>query len=726
MPSWLESSSQQPAHVPAEPSQTPHTPLQEDPERPGQGETEQAETAVTEPAALTRPEAAAEELPTAYVEDDNQIAPFEEEPLESEEVQPNEFSSKPIESPSPTSSLAPGPAPQEVKETMPSWLESSSQQPAHVPAEPSQTPHTPLQEDPERPGQGETEQAETAVTEPAALTRPEARREAEAPREPAEEDDAQIQDDLGRNREPVPPKHDDGQSVERAAVAAAEELPATSVEDDSRVAPFRENPLESQSQEAPSDGDLAVPQPANEEEPADANQHLDPLNTLHASEVAAPNVSPAHETLQEQAAKTGNSPGPDNCDAATAKETAIATPVLGRAPEEPTTPEVQLSSAVEAAASSMEPCEVEEDVMTLPQESGEVPEAKAATVEEDLGLDAPLGGSEEEYEDDIQEEQQDDTEGMEGMIVPASGSEQRQVNPALLSDEEESPRSHRSTKRYTPRRLPMPKPPTEEEAFSEAALRKRAEQRLKHSMQLASMNIPSVTNYPKPFGGRIELSLDTLSAEAQRSFLRVARFEAEAWLRQQQQSCEAQARVAKRQERILGQIAEWRERKDKEEQEERRRVEELERQNEEREQKERERWRKRGEELRQCLADWAAEKSQQELERSQAAEKAQKEEEEKRRQKEQRYREKQRELLLEWNRQKMDKLEEQRLAEQMEEEKEAAEAAKKQSDALRGRRRKVMKRVKEGPKRRPMPRSAATSNDPTVIEDAGSDAKSSA
>ncbi|CAE7367239.1 Ank2 [Symbiodinium microadriaticum] len=77
--------------------------------------------------------------------------------------------------------------------------------------------------------------------------------------------------------------------------------------------------------------------------------------------------------------------------------------------------------------------------------------------------------------------------------------------------------------------------------------------------------------------------------------------------------------------------------------------------------------------------DWAAEKSQQELERSQAAEKAQKEEEEKRRQKEQRYREKQRELLLEWNRQKMDKLEEQRLAEQMEEEKEAAEAAKKQS-----------------------------------------------
>ncbi|CAE7944957.1 unnamed protein product [Symbiodinium necroappetens] len=41
-------------------------------------------------------------------------------------------------------------------------------------------------------------------------------------------------------------------------------------------------------------------------------------------------------------------------------------------------------------------------------------------------------------------------------------------------------------------------------------------------------------------------------------------------------------------------------------------------------------------------------------------------------------------------------------------------------------RRKVMKRVKEGPKRRPMPRSAATSNDPTVIEDAGSDAKSSA
>ncbi|CAE7426711.1 unnamed protein product [Symbiodinium sp. CCMP2456] len=359
------------------------------------------------------------------------------------------------------------------------------------------------------------------------------------------------------------------------------------------------------------------------------------------------------------------------------------------------------------SSSAMVSVKVEEDVTTLPQESGKVPEAKAAAVEEDLGLDAPLGGSEEEYEDDIEKEQQDEAEGMEGMIMPASRSEQRQVNPTLLSDEEESPRSHRSTKRYTPRRLPMPKPPTEEEAFSEAALRKRAEQRLKHSMQLASLKLGGPTgfrcrgvreehpicatwlhvetNYPKPFGGRIELTLDTLSAEAQRSFLRVARFEAEAWLRQQQQSCEAQVRVAKRQERILGQIAEWRERKDKEEQEERRRVEELERQNEEREQKERERWRKRGEELRQCLADWAAEKSQQELERSQAAEKTQKEEEDKRRQKEQRYREKQREQLLEWNRQKMDKLEEQRQAEQMEEEKEAAEAAKKQSAALRGR-----------------------------------------
>jgi len=663
------------------------------------------------------------------VEDDNQIAPFEEEPLESEEeVQPNEFSSKPVESPSPTASPVPGPAPHEAKETTPSWLESSSQQPAHVPAEPSQTPHNPLQEDPERPGRSEAEQAETAATEPATgLATTEARREAEAPREPAEEDDAQTKDDLGRNLEPVPLKHDDGQSVERATIAAAEELPATSAEDDSRVAPFNENRLESQCQKVPSDGALTVTQPANEEEPADADQHLDPPGTLHSSEVAAANVSPAHESSQEQAVEaveTGNGPpGPENCDAA-AKDHATATPVLGSAPEEPATPEVQPSSAVEAVDSSMEPGEVEEDVTTVPQETGEVPEAKAATVEEDL--DAPVGGSEEEYEDDIKEEPQDNTEGMEGMIVPASESEQRQLNPTLLSDEEESPRSHRSTKRYTPRRLPMPKPPTEEDAFSEAALRKRAEQRLKHSMQLASMNIPSVTNYPKPFGGRIELTLDALSAEAQRSFLRVARFEAEAWLRQQQQSCEAQVRVAKRQERILGQIAEWRERKDKEEQEERKRVEELERQNEEREQKERERWRKRGEELRQCLADWAAEKSQQELERSQAAEKAQKEEEDKRRQREQRYREKQRELLLEWNRQKMDKLEEQRLAEQMEEEKEAAEAAKKQSAALRGRRRKVMKRVKEGPKRRPMPRSAATSNDPTVIEDAGSDAKSSA
>ncbi|CAE7747233.1 ABCF2 [Symbiodinium sp. CCMP2592] len=395
-PPWLESSSQQPAQVPAEPSQTPHYPLQEDPERPGRSEAEQAETAATEPATgLATTEAAADELPTTYVEDDNQIAPFEEEPLESEEevqpneftskpveatdfqsrslkhniachaaellivmgpavsrhsiagkgsqfvplldskqlvavnlvavnfrnrscvkfldgtvmarlqedperqngqewlisecggtvvlvpaaadelpttyveddnqiapfeeepleseeeVQPNEFTSKPVESPSPTASPAPGPAPHEAKETTPSWLESSSQQPAQVPAEPSQTPHYPLQEDPERPGRSEAEQAETAATEPATgLATTEARREAEAPRQPAEEDDAQTKDDLGRNLEPVPLKHDDGQSVERATVAAAEELPATSMEDDSRVAPFNENRLESQCQEA--------------------------------------------------------------------------------------------------------------------------------------------------------------------------------------------------------------------------------------------------------------------------------------------------------------------------------------------------------------------------------------------------------------------------------------------------------------------------------------------
>ncbi|CAE7537454.1 unnamed protein product [Symbiodinium natans] len=668
---------------------------------PATGPVTTAEARTEQPAAT----ASSEELQPAYVEDEHQIAPFEDEPLESEEEAPSiaatTAAALQLDKESAASDVR---VPNNVPEVARSTEQPDQVQEARIETPPQESAasdvhvlnNVPEAAPPASPEAIPTHR-EVADSSP---TRPESSSHRDAdPSQFYMVFNEKIQDVLQHYT--YDSSHVDSWKTDIVAacgdavqgtgwwfqfecviIPAAEELRAWSVpeapefdkEEDMLL--VLENPSDTYKVRLTAIGKPEAPGAP----PVQPSQPQQPPRPVQDEEVTRPAVQP--EQVEEARIET--------------------------APEESAASDVHVSNNVpEAARPAEQPDEVEQAAVETPPQDLDVPE-----------------GSDEEYADDIEDEDEVDEDAEE--VVPTGVSEQGKAGPVPPTDEDESPLSHRSTKRYVPRRLPLPKPPTEEEAFSEAALRKRAEQKLKQSMQLTAMNIPSVTNYPKPFAGRIELTLDTLSAEAQRSFLRVARFEAETWLRQQQQSCETQVRIARRQARLLDQLAEWRDRKDKEEQEERKRLEELEREHEEREQKDRERWRKRGEELRQCLAGWAAEKNQQEQEKTQAAERAQKEEEEKRRQKEARYREKQRERLQEWQRQKMEKLEEQRLAEEQEEEKEAAEAARKQSAVRRGRRRKAMKRLKEGPKRRPMPKDGAVSNDPTVIEDAGSDAKSSA
>eukprot|EP00913_Durusdinium_trenchii_P025900 g24304.t1 len=255
------------------------------------------------------------------------------------------------------------------------------------------------------------------------------------------------------------------------------------------------------------------------------------------------------------------------------------------------------------------------------------------------------GEAKEERADDdqVEEDEDDDSPRLSedpkdhatvGTVV--DDTPQTETALAVIGDEEdEAPDSLgpadavQSTQRHrSPRRPRRARPPTEEErlpgghnssgplgevaeAFSEEALRKRAEKQVKRALQLTSMNIPSVSNYPRIFGGNAELRLDAMSTEAQNSFLRVARYEAETWMRQERQRWEIEMRTAKRQAKLLDRLTEWREKKDKAEQAERMRLEKykpqhlkmtvagqcielarLDRQREEQELRERERWTK--------------------------------------------------------------------------------------------------------------------------------------
>jgi len=192
------------------------------------------------------------------------------------------------------------------------------------------------------------------------------------------------------------------------------------------------------------------------------------------------------------------------------------------------------------------------------------------------------------------------------------------------------------------------RPPTEEEVFSEASLKKLAQKQLEKSMHLAAMNTPSATNYPQPFGGMQNLKLEALSQEAQKSFMRAAVFEAEATLRQERQRWQIEAKVAKRQATLAEQLGQWYERKQKAEDENRAKEELRERQKSEKERLEQERWKKRNDELHLKVAEWAAEKGQREFEQSQAEEEAAKKEAERRKKREAQRQQQQKEALDQW------------------------------------------------------------------------------
>eukprot|EP00930_Biecheleria_cincta_P104597 TRINITY_DN9697_c0_g1_i3.p1 TRINITY_DN9697_c0_g1~~TRINITY_DN9697_c0_g1_i3.p1 ORF type:complete len:573 (-),score=156.74 TRINITY_DN9697_c0_g1_i3:107-1792(-) len=212
--------------------------------------------------------------------------------------------------------------------------------------------------------------------------------------------------------------------------------------------------------------------------------------------------------------------------------------------------------------------------------------------------------------------------------------------------------------------------PDEEEIFSDAALRDRAQMVLERSTRLMAKNTPSVTDYPKQLGGEQHLRLESLASEAQESFLRVARYEAEAWLRQERQRQQWEIKTAKRQKHLSEQLAQWHEKKRQEEALEQQREEAREREKAEKQRQEIERWKNRDEELKLRLAEWATEREKQE-QKQQAEIKAKREEEKQKMKREAAYRKRQKQQLEKWHQQKEEQRQrdeaERRLREQQEE-----------------------------------------------------------
>eukprot|EP00931_Biecheleriopsis_adriatica_P025994 TRINITY_DN1584_c0_g1_i2.p1 TRINITY_DN1584_c0_g1~~TRINITY_DN1584_c0_g1_i2.p1 ORF type:complete len:481 (-),score=153.88 TRINITY_DN1584_c0_g1_i2:31-1449(-) len=291
---------------------------------------------------------------------------------------------------------------------------------------------------------------------------------------------------------------------------------------------------------------------------------------------------------------------------------------------------------------------------------------------------------------------------------PALTAKEKAEAPAELpplSSRLNTPRKHASAPRT------VPKPPSEEEVFSEAALRKRAEQKLEMSARLAAMNMPSVTNYPHPLGGGLKnMHWEGLSEEAQQSYMRVARYEAEDWVRKERQRVMIEAKIVKRQNMLNEQLAQWYERRAKVEEEEKLREEEREREKEKQERLKHERWMKRREELHHQVAEWAANKGQREYEKSQADEAAAKEAEEKRKKKEAKRRQEQKDRLEEWYQkraeQKLIDAEKRRL--QQEEEEKLQAATMRSSKGQAARRRRGQRRRREGKSERPRASPATT------------------
>jgi hypothetical protein len=150
---------------------------------------------------------------------------------------------------------------------------------------------------------------------------------------------------------------------------------------------------------------------------------------------------------------------------------------------------------------------------------------------------------------------------------------------------------------------PVPNP---EDLFSEEALIRRAEKKLGQMMHSTRMNLVSFN--PQPAYPPPRFSLTSLSSRARDAMLNTARLEAEAWLN----DTRSQAAEQKRFMQMESRLSEWHEQREaaRKAEDDRQRV--LEEEKEKVAVADRSKWKKRGESLRDQVAQWGAEKAMRE------------------------------------------------------------------------------------------------------------------
>jgi len=257
--------------------------------------------------------------------------------------------------------------------------------------------------------------------------------------------------------------------------------------------------------------------------------------------------------------------------------------------------------------------------------------------------------------------------GADGSAPPASPGGTLTPRPP-----EGAPRGPRRLRYDLPRR----RPPDESFVLSETELRRRAQMKLdKTTSRMVTQNIPSVSNYPRGFADLPALRLEDMPPSVQGTFIRVAKYEAEEWLKQEKQRFMQFKTQADRCKKHADKLAMWYEQKCKQEEEERIVEEQRAQEKEAREAQREAQRRKRNDILKQKIADWSIEKDRQEREKAELVQRRAEAEEERRRKREQDFRAKQKASLEHWRRDKEEKeahalqeAEERRLREQEEEE----------------------------------------------------------
>lgn len=227
----------------------------------------------------------------------------------------------------------------------------------------------------------------------------------------------------------------------------------------------------------------------------------------------------------------------------------------------------------------------------------------------------------------------------------------------------------RSGQQFTPR------PPTDPEfVLSEVELRRRAQISLDKTADKMNQSIPSIANCARPFAGLPKLKLEDLPPTAQGAFLRVARYEAEEWLKQERGRRAWEIKQVVKQTVQSKKLEEWYKRKEQFEEEERKRTKKQERDDAERERLKEEKRTQRNEAEKNRLGDYLVEKDARERQNAAATEKAAKAEEERRRKVADEYRSRQKAKLDDWYRETTERKEreaqeaEERLKRQKEEE----------------------------------------------------------